>query len=118
MDAFLRNAEQILETALEAKECGTPEYLISISPMGTIQMLSETAGWTLPALAAENGAQAVYRVRRHGGTVRVEGWSLGRKCLVSRELPGRSWPRSAGYYATLQPVELGGASPNDLSPQV
>jgi hypothetical protein len=120
MDSFVRNAEQLLETAVKAKDCGTPEYLISVSYQGSIEILSETTGWSLPALAAERGATAVYRVRRQGRLVRVEGWSAGRNCVLNRELP-EAWqgrPRSAGFYATLQPVIGPGGSANDLSPQV
>jgi hypothetical protein len=120
MDSFVRNAEQILETAIKAKDCGTPEYLISVSYQGSIQILSETTGWSLPALAAERGATAVYRVRRKGRLVRVEGWSAGRNCVLDREL-SEDWrprPRSAGFYATLQPVVGADGSANDLSPQV
>jgi hypothetical protein len=120
MDSFVRNAEQILETAVKAKDCGTPEYLISVSYQGSIQILSETTGWSLSALAAERGATAVYRVKRLGRLVRVEGWSAGRNCVLNRELP-EAWqgrPRSAGFYATLQPVIGPGGSANDLSPQV
>jgi hypothetical protein len=120
MDSFVRNAEQILETAVKAKDCGTPEYLICVSYQGSIQILSETTGWSLPALAAERGATAVYRVRRKGRLVRVEGWSAGRNCVLDRELSvdWRPRPRSAEFYATLQPVVGAGGSANDLSPQV
>jgi len=120
MDSFVRNAEQILETAVKAKDCGTPEYLISVSYQGSIQILSETTGWSLPALAADRGATAVYRVKRQGRLVRVEGWSAGRNCVLDRELPEvwQSRPRSSGFYATLQPVAGAGGSANDLSPQV
>ncbi len=120
MDVFLRNAEQILETAARAKECVTPEYLICVSRGGSIQMLSETTGWSLPALAMEYGASAVYRVKRLGGMVRVEGWSAGRQCSLSRDQSAAWWsrPRAASFYATLHPVELTGGSVNDLVPQV
>jgi len=120
MDAFLRNAEQILDTAVRAKDCGTPEYLISVSYRGAIQILSESAGWSLPALAVEYGSSAVYRVQRKGKLVRVEGWSSGRNCVLSRDESADWWsqPRAAGFYATLQPVELTNGSVKDLSPQV
>ena len=109
MDAFLRNAEQILETAVEASECGTSEYLISISYNGSIQMLSETEGWSLPALAAEHRAKAVYRVRRAGRAVRVEGWSSGRNCILNRDLAPKLSYLSGGVslYAVRQPLLTG-----------
>jgi hypothetical protein len=85
MDAFLRDAEQILETALAA-ERGPAEHLIAVLRTGSIRILSEAIGWSLPALAAEYGASAVYRVARRGRTVRVDAWSLGRTCMLTREL--------------------------------
>jgi hypothetical protein len=120
MDAFLRNAEQILDTAVRAKDCGTPEYLISVSHRGAIQILSESAGWSLAALAAEYGSFAVYRVKRQGRLVRVEGWSSGRNCVLSRDESVNWWSRpcAAGVYATRKPVELTGGSAKDLWPQV
>jgi hypothetical protein len=87
MDAFLRDAEQILETAV-ASESGPAEHLIAILRTGSIRMLSDGSGWSLPALAAEYGAKAVYRVTRRGRTARVEAWSLGRTCVLTREFPG------------------------------
>jgi len=94
MDAFLRNAGQILETAAEAQAADglvnhSPEYLIAISRAGSIRMLADASGWSLPALAAEYGASAVYRVNRRPRSVRVEAWSAGRTCTLTRELPAR-----------------------------
>jgi hypothetical protein len=90
MDALLRDAEQILETAVAAG--GGPsehaEHLIAILRTGSIHLLSDANGWSLPALAAEYGASAVYRVSRRGRLARVEAWSLGRTCVLTRELSG------------------------------
>jgi len=94
MDAFLRNAGQILETAAEAQAADglvnhSSEYLIAISRAGSIRMLADASGWSLPALAAEYGASAVYRVNRRPRSVRVEAWSAGRTYTLTRELPAR-----------------------------
>ena len=80
MDALLRHAGQILETAAEAQEAGGPlghpsEYLIAVLRVGSIRMIADAGGWSLPALAAEYGASAVYRVTRRTSSVRVEAWS-------------------------------------------
>ena len=93
MDAFLRNAGQILETAAEAQAAEGPlnhpsEYLIAVLRAGSIRMMADAAGWSLPALAAEHGASAVYRVNRRPRSVRVEAWSAGRTCVLTREVPG------------------------------
>jgi hypothetical protein len=87
MDAFLRNAGEILDTACESQDYATSEYLISITFRGSIQILSEASGWSLAGLAAEHGASAVYRVRRESSKVCVEGWSAGRSCVLKRDLP-------------------------------
>ena len=42
-------------------------------------------GWSLAALSTEFGAAAVYKVERRGGTVRVEGWDGGQRCLIQRK---------------------------------
>lgn len=115
MDTFIRHAEQILETASEARDGGAPEYLISVSYLGSIHILSETAGWSLPALAAEHGAVAVYRVTRLGKKVRVEGWSSSRTCVLTRDWPEQGAPRA---YPTLQLLAAGSALANERSPHV
>lgn len=97
MDAFLRDAEQILETAVAA-ESGPVEHLIAILRTGSVRILSDAGGWSLPALAAEYGASAVYRVTRRGRTARVEAWSLGRTCVLTREL--------AASVATITPARI------------
>ncbi|MBV8728626.1 MAG: hypothetical protein JO336_02330 [Acidobacteriia bacterium] len=90
MDAFLRDAEQILETAVAAQS-GPAEHLIAVLRSGSLRMLSEVTGWSLSALAMEYGASAVYRVIRRASQVRVEAWSLGRTCTLTRELPARAF---------------------------
>jgi len=116
VDTFIRHAEQILETATEARDCEASEYLISVSYLGSIHILSEAAGWSLPALAAEHGAVAVYRVKRLGKKVRVEGWSCGRTCVLTRDWQ-EPWTSRAPY-PTLQLLATGSAAANDRSPHV
>jgi hypothetical protein len=116
VDTFIRHAEQILDTALEARDCAASEYLISVSYLGSIHILSEAAGWSLPALAAEHGATAVYRVKRLGKKVHVEGWSAGRSCVLTRDWP-EPWAMRPSY-PTLQLLASGSALANDRSPQV
>ena len=116
MDTFLRHAEQILDTALQARGGGSPEYLISVSYTGSIHILSDAAGWSLPALAAEHGATAVYRVKRSGMKVHVEGWSYGRTCVLTREMPFAA--AAPASYPTLQLLASSSVPANDRSPQV
>jgi hypothetical protein len=88
MDALLRDAEQILEIAVQAAagKQSPAEHLIAVLRTGSIRVLSDAAGWSLPALAMEYGASAVYRVARRARLVQVEAWSLGRTCTLTREL--------------------------------
>ena len=120
MESFLRDAERILETAAAAAESNSPQYVICVSRTGSLRILSDITGWSLPALAVELGAAALYRVERRGATVKVEGWSYGKKCVVSQDSSDTWWSnaRPRGAYATLQLVEGSVASQNDLAPQV
>ncbi len=53
----------------------------------------EPAGWSLSALAAEFGAEAVYKVEHRGSSVRVEGWNGSERCLLQGQ-PSRERARS------------------------
>jgi hypothetical protein len=84
--AFLRQAEDILDVALEGERDGS-DLAILIDRRGGMRML-DPLGWSLPALCAEFGA-AAYTVERRGRTVRVEGWGGGERCLIQRNLGPR-----------------------------
>jgi hypothetical protein len=83
VDAFLRDAQEILDTAL-AGDAAAMEWAVVLDRQGGIRLL-DPAGWNLSALAAEFGARSVFRVRRHAGGVRVEGWSGVRSCVLEQE---------------------------------
>jgi len=70
VSAFLRQAEDVLDTAIDGG--GDQDVVIVIGRQGGIRMM-DPAGWTLSALSAEYGARAVYRVERRGDATRVEG---------------------------------------------
>jgi hypothetical protein len=120
VEGLLRNAERILETAVVAKDDGTPDCTICITHHGAIRILAEPAGWSLPALAADLGAAALFRVERRAGAVRVEGWSPAGSCVLRRDLCAPWWSRnSAGRaHATRHAPECWAVSKNDLAPQV
>ncbi|HMD76676.1 MAG TPA: hypothetical protein VKG86_04800 [Terracidiphilus sp.] len=120
MEGFLRNAERILDTAVTAGDDGAQDCTVCITRIGAIRILTEPAGWSLPALAAHLGAVALYRVERRAGAVRVEGWSPTGSCVLQRELCAPWWSRDNGRraHATRHVPECCGASKNDLSPQV
>jgi hypothetical protein len=88
--AFLQQAEDILEVAAGG-DASLQDVAMLIDRQGGMRML-DPAGWTLPALGAEYGATAVYKVERRGGTVRVEGWNGSRRCLLQRNVASsKAW---------------------------
>jgi hypothetical protein len=81
---FLQQAEDILDVAAGG-DASLQDVAMLIDRQGGMRML-DPAGWTLPALSAEYGATAVYKVERRGATVRVEGWNGSQRCLLQRNL--------------------------------
>jgi hypothetical protein len=78
----LRHAEEILEIAIRGDE----PVAILIDRRGGIRMV-DPAGWSLPSLLQEYGSGYVYKVDRHVGMLRVEGWDGNQRCLLQRPLP-------------------------------
>jgi hypothetical protein len=81
---FLQQAEDILDVAAGG-DSSLQDVVIVMDRQCGMRML-DPAGWSLPALAAEYGATAVYKVERRGAAVRVEGWNGTERCLVQRTL--------------------------------
>ena len=88
MSPFLRQAEQIFETAI----IGNQEVAIVVGHQGSVRMI-DPAGWSLPAMRTEFGAAAVYKVERRGNLVRVEGWDGDRSCRLEKTQSGSTGPR-------------------------
>lgn len=82
--AFLQQAEDILDVAASG-DTSLQNVVIVMDRQGGMRML-DPIGWSLPALSAEFGATAVYKVERRGETVRVEGWNGFQRCLIQRNL--------------------------------
>ncbi|MGA2117842.1 MAG: hypothetical protein ABSH56_24185 [Bryobacteraceae bacterium] len=80
MSEFFRRAEEILQIATSGNS-GAGDTALVLDRQGGLRML-DPAGWSLPAMAAEYGAAAVYRVVRRGNSVRVEGWNGSQRCLL------------------------------------
>ncbi len=89
MDEFLRNGQNLLETAGAARAgAGVSGPLsILIGADGAIRTIQHT-DWPLESLAREHGARLAYRVSRASGKVRVEGRGPGRTLLLECTLPG------------------------------
>jgi hypothetical protein len=81
---FLQQAEDILDVAASG-DSSLQDVVIVMDRQGGMRML-DPSGWSLPALSAEYGATAVYKVEKRGATVRVEGWDGFERCLIQRNL--------------------------------
>lgn len=84
MRGFLQQAEDILDIAASG-DASQQDVVILLDRQGGMRMLDPT-GWSMPALCAEYGATAVYKVERRSSAVRVEGWNGFERCLVQRDL--------------------------------
>jgi hypothetical protein len=104
---FLQQAEDILDIAASG-DSSLQDVAIVMDRQGGMRML-DPSGWSLPALSAEFGATAVYKVQRRGETVRLEGWDGLQRCLLQRslssarlfQLPGMG---SAAHATALRPL--------------
>ena len=86
----MRQAEQILDVATTGTGC-TQDVVILIDRQGGMRML-DPAGWSVSGLAAEFGADAVYKVERRGAAVQVQGWTGSERCMVQRNVAAsRIW---------------------------
>jgi hypothetical protein len=81
---FLQQAEDILDIAASG-DSSLQDVAIVLDRQRGMRML-DPSGWSLPALAAEYGATAVFKVEKHGASVRVEGWDGFERCLLQRHL--------------------------------
>jgi hypothetical protein len=95
---FFHRAEEILEIATTGS-ASLGDTLLVLDRQGGFRML-DPAGWTLPALAAEFGAEAVYRVEHRGPSVRVEGWNGFERCLLQAQSSGNRARNVLGLPAT------------------
>ena len=91
---FFRQAEEILEIAT-TQNGGLGDAVVVLDRQGGFRML-DPAGWSLPALAAEFGAEAVYRVEKRASGVRVEGWNGSERCLLQSPTAAGRCPQPAG----------------------
>lgn len=101
MSAFFQRAEEILQIAT-AGNGGLGDTVVVLDRQGGFRML-EAAGWSLPGLAAEFGAEAVYKVERRGGAVRVEGWNGAERCLLEGRSGEQRMRELLGYAVASQP---------------
>jgi len=94
VSVFVSRAEDILSIATAGKS-GLGDTVVVLDRQGGMRMV-QPEGWSLPAIAAEFGAEAVYKVERRGSRVRVEGWNGWERCLLQGELKGQRTQRLLG----------------------
>jgi hypothetical protein len=92
---LLRDAEQLLAAAGAGD--GDESHAICLMPPGGLRVVAHPEGWSLPALAADVGAKAVYLVERRNGAVRVEGWSPTEKIVLERQAAAVAAAGSRSY---------------------
>jgi hypothetical protein len=100
----MRHAEEILEIAVRGEET----VAILIDRQGGVRMVDPT-GWSLAALRQEYGAGYAYKVDRHAGMLRVEGWDGTQRCLLQRPIERRALVDLPGLPAPT-PLRLGAAA--------
>ena len=102
MGSFLQNAEQILETAVQARNAEAEQWTIWISRDGAVRMADATSGWSFAGLAAEYSPSEMFRVEKREGVTQVEAWSGGQSCVLRKESGDQCWFRTPPnqFYAT------------------
>ena len=88
MSAFLKHAEELFAAA-HAGGTDDCDLSILVNRDGGIHMIAD-ADWQLEALRAHHGANAVYRVHRSGGNVRLEARSANQSCVLAADRPARA----------------------------
>jgi hypothetical protein len=86
MDVFLENATRIFETASLSEGADSSDFALLVRPDGALHFVMETP-FTLDAAAIHAGAQTAYRVTRSKDTIRVDGQSGGRNCVLEQRHP-------------------------------
>jgi hypothetical protein len=100
---LLRQAEDILNTAIHAREGG--DVVIILDRRGGMRVM-EAAGWSLPALSAEFGASAAFKIRKHQGIASVEGWNGMERCLLQQETPTTAYGQLPLVPAVCHPMRF------------
>lgn len=86
MTSFLRQAEEIFESAAHGREdC---QLAILVGRDGGIHMLADS-DWNLDRLREHHAAATAYRVVRRDGHVEIEARAAGQSCVLRQEAPAR-----------------------------
>lgn len=108
-------AQYVFDVALAAG-ASEGDIALIVDRQGGIRVLNPS-GWSLPGLAAEFGADAIFRVERRAGQIVLEGWHGRQHCLIQQDTELTQF--GLHPHATMpQSTALALASENDRSPQV
>lgn len=102
MDAFLENAQRIFDVARSgAANTGwngeEQDFALLIRPDGGLHFVMESP-FSLDAAAIHGGARIAYRVSTSRDSVRVEGKSGGKDCVIEEHNPARQFLRDQPLY--------------------
>lgn len=103
MTGLWQQAEELLDTASRAAM--GPATVILVDRQGGMRIL-DPIGWTMPALAAEFGASAIFKVSKTQGTTSVEGWAGSDRCLIERQTVSRGFPCVSLIPEVCHPIRL------------
>ena len=113
MDAFLANAQSILDVARSDESESQEDFALLIRPDGGLHFIMGSPV-SLDGAAACDEARTAYHVSRSPRGVRVEGRTFGRTCVVEARNPARHLLRDQIRYSTigseLVPLLIAGAS--------
>jgi hypothetical protein len=84
VDSFLEHAQQILDVAQSDRSGSREDFALLIRADGGLHFIMETP-FTLEAASEYGGARSAYRVTRSEAGVRVQGWSVGRTCVLEEK---------------------------------
>jgi hypothetical protein len=94
---MMDNAARLLESAANVAEAGMGggDWTVFIGPEGGVQMVAGAAE-SLESLVWSRGARAAWQIVNRGGSVRVEGWEAGQRCMLEAPKAGRRAERLLG----------------------
>ena len=118
MDAFLENAQRILDVACAGEGESKEDFALLIRPDGGLHFIMGSPV-SLDGAFACGEARAAYHVSRSSAGVRVEGRTFGKSCVVNSCVVAESHPmrqllRDQVLYFTAGPLLSAGSTASGL----
>ena len=97
MERLIERARELMAAAASGVETGlgAGEWTAYVGPEGGLEMIAG-AGEPIESLRWSRGASAAWKVTRHGGGLRVEGFDGDRRCRLETPVPQRLMRRLLG----------------------